>query len=194
MKTKRAKAKPARRLSDAMMEKLPRAEKGTRYGVSDSQVPGLRVRVTATGSKTFLVWRRLEGRQFWTTRYLGKFPGMVVDAARTKAREFLAQIEAGDEYFVADMDHRRAALGHGSGRVDARHVRKVARHAGVSGGAQSVLIIERGIGDSHEHFAGRQVEKGLLRDLGVGFAGGVFGNEIAVEAGRNHVRPPRRTR
>lgn len=95
MKEERAKAHRPQRFSDAMIEKLPRADKGSRYGRSDSQVPGLRVRVTASGSKTFLVWKRLEGHRFWTTRYLGKFPGMTVDEARTKARAFLTQIEQG---------------------------------------------------------------------------------------------------
>jgi len=37
----------------------------------------------------------LEGRQFWTTRYLGKFPGMTVDEARTKARAWLSLIDQG---------------------------------------------------------------------------------------------------
>ncbi|MBN9547106.1 MAG: integrase family protein [Alphaproteobacteria bacterium] len=110
MPQKRAAAKQPRRFSDELIEKLPRAAKGKRYGVSDRMVPGLRVRVTDKGHKAFLIWKRLEGRQFWTTRYLGKFPGMSVDEARTKARAWLALIEQGRDPAIEIKREVRARL------------------------------------------------------------------------------------
>lgn len=110
MPQKRAAAKQPRRFSDELIEKLPRAPKGKRYGVSDRMVPGLRVRVTDKGHKAFLIWKRLEGRQFWTTRYLGKFPGMTVDEARTKARAWLALIEQGKDPSAEAKREVRARL------------------------------------------------------------------------------------
>ena len=44
-----------RLLTDPFIRNLKPAPAGQRYAISDALVPGLRVRVTATGSKTYIV-------------------------------------------------------------------------------------------------------------------------------------------
>jgi hypothetical protein len=51
-----------RRLTDAFIRALPAAKPGQRCAVSDVIVPGLRVRVSDTGHKSFILWRRTDPR------------------------------------------------------------------------------------------------------------------------------------
>ncbi|MEO5811997.1 MAG: site-specific integrase [Rhodanobacter sp.] len=58
------------------------------YRVWDSAVPSLHLRVQPSGVKTFNVqWSRS------TTRSLGKWPGVTVDAARKRARTMLTEVD-----------------------------------------------------------------------------------------------------
>lgn len=59
----------------------------------DEQVNGLLVRVTNKGTKSFMVFRRINGKPKKVT--LGTYPEMTIEQARRKARDVLSQISEG---------------------------------------------------------------------------------------------------
>lgn len=67
----------------------------TRVTYYDVNVPGLAVRVTPAGSKTFIIYKRVLGRPQRIT--LGAFPAMKVEAARREAQALLAEIAEGKD-------------------------------------------------------------------------------------------------
>lgn len=87
-----------------MSEKLPRLNftktsiaalqpKATRYEIQDSKIPGLYVRVTPTGVKTFALVRRINGRLERIT--IGRFPAATPEVARQRAEQLNAEITLG---------------------------------------------------------------------------------------------------
>jgi integrase len=85
------------RLTQARIEKLRPTEK--RYQVPDQECPGLYVRITPAGSKTFtIVARDPAGRQVWR-EVKGAIVGDPLDDVRTKAREGLRRLKAGQDPF-----------------------------------------------------------------------------------------------
>jgi len=69
---------------------LPSAPKGKQIEYRDSHVRGLRLRVGATGAKTFCAVRKVRGR--FIRAVLGRFPELSVERARTLALEKLGDI------------------------------------------------------------------------------------------------------
>jgi hypothetical protein len=49
-------------LTEAFIKALKPAPADTRYSVTDALVPGFSVRVTDKGTKTFILWRRIDPR------------------------------------------------------------------------------------------------------------------------------------
>src|SRR5713226_1306886 len=85
------------RLTQARIEKLRPAEK--RYQVADPECPGLYVRITPAGSKTFtIVARDPAGRQVWR-EVAGAIVGDPLDDVRAKAREGIRRLKAGQVPF-----------------------------------------------------------------------------------------------
>ena len=66
------------------------SDSGKRLEFADSVLPGLRLRVTPTGSKSFCVTRYREGKFIRVT--LGKFPDLTVDQARDMASRILGEV------------------------------------------------------------------------------------------------------
>jgi integrase len=82
-----------KRLTDRSIRQL-RAPPGKRLVVPDGAMPGLYVRVTPGGVRSFcVVTRGPDGRQRWIT--LGKIEHLTVDEAREKAREVVKRVKAG---------------------------------------------------------------------------------------------------
>lgn len=73
------------------LEKKP-APKGKHYDVHDTIVPGLAVRVSETGRRTFVVVKRFAGRKNPTRRALGQYGALTLDGARRKARDWMELI------------------------------------------------------------------------------------------------------
>lgn len=73
---------------------LPLPEAGKRAIYHDTKIQGLQIRVSATGIKTFSVYRRMKGGQPERVT-LGRFPTMTVEQARRQAAAINAEIEAG---------------------------------------------------------------------------------------------------
>ena len=69
-------------------------EGGQRVTYHDTKTPGLTLRVTSAGAKSYCVQKRINGRVERIT--LGKFPGMTIEQARTAAAKVLGTVAAGD--------------------------------------------------------------------------------------------------
>ncbi|QBQ53395.1 tyrosine-type recombinase/integrase [Nitrosococcus wardiae] len=75
------------------LETLPLPPLGKRTTYFDVKAPGLAVRITATGTKTFVVYRKVNGRPERIA--LGRFPAVTVEQARKMAAEVNAVIAKG---------------------------------------------------------------------------------------------------
>jgi integrase len=82
-------------LTDRFLKSVPAAPKGKHADFADSIVPGLAVRVSGTGQKTFVLLNRFPGRKNPTRRALGSYPAMSIEKARTRARGWLDLIQRG---------------------------------------------------------------------------------------------------
>lgn len=73
---------------------LPLPDAGKRDTYHDTKTQGLQLRVSASGVKTFCMYRRVKGGQPERVT-LGRFPAMTVEQARKSAAALNAEIEAG---------------------------------------------------------------------------------------------------
>ena len=80
--------------SKERLNALPLPDTGKRTVYYDTKTPGLQLRVTHTGVKTFSVYRRMKAGQPERVT-LGRFPAMSVEQARQQAAIINAQIEDG---------------------------------------------------------------------------------------------------
>lgn len=78
------------RFTKAAIAELPPAPPGKRVEYADALVNGLRLRVTASGIKSFCVARKRDGKFIRVT--LGRFPDLSIDSARAKALELLGEV------------------------------------------------------------------------------------------------------
>ncbi|MDC1541884.1 integrase family protein [Candidatus Pseudothioglobus singularis] len=74
------------------LDMLPSPEKGRKL-YQDTEVKGLYVRVTTTGTKSFVSYKWLNRKKVWTTH--GQYPSMTIKQARTSARTTLNVISEG---------------------------------------------------------------------------------------------------
>ncbi|MGD9671831.1 MAG: tyrosine-type recombinase/integrase [Hyphomicrobiaceae bacterium] len=93
-----------RRLTETQIAEIKSPRRGQRLEVSDSTVPGLVLRVTPAGVKSYCVRYRHQGRSLRYT--LGKTPPMSLKEARKGATDILARVRAGENPMV---DKRKAA-------------------------------------------------------------------------------------
>jgi integrase len=84
-------------LTDRSIAHLPFAPEGKRRIVWDALVPGFGVRVTDKGVKSFVLVVRYPGSPNPTPRSLGTYGAITLEAARTKAREWLGLIANGTD-------------------------------------------------------------------------------------------------
>jgi integrase len=84
-----------RRLTDRGLKALRPAEPGTRYEIMDTDVPGLGIRVTDKGQRTFILLTRYPGSTNPTRRALGEYNVISLEQARQKAREWQELIRRG---------------------------------------------------------------------------------------------------
>ena len=100
---------PAKRvLTDALLRSLKPAPEGTRYSVPDALVPGLAVRVTDRGAKTFVLAKRWGGSKNPTARAVCRVGELTLAEARTKARRWLEIREQGDDPKELERKQREA--------------------------------------------------------------------------------------
>ena len=76
--------------------------------MADALVPGLKVRVTDKGGKSFVLWRRYGGAPNPAARTLGEVGTLTLAAAREKARNWIALIKQGKDPRELDRARREA--------------------------------------------------------------------------------------
>lgn len=74
------------------IQELPTPQKGKQVEYADTSISGLRLRVGASGIKSFCVVRHRGAKYYRVT--LGRFPEMTIEIARTKALEMLGEVAA----------------------------------------------------------------------------------------------------
>ncbi len=74
----------------------------------DAKTPGLAVQVTAAGTRTFYVYRWVQGKPERTR--LGTFPSMTVEIARARAAEVNAIIARGESPRARKKDKKARAV------------------------------------------------------------------------------------
>jgi len=93
------------RLADRQVKALPSPAKGAKI-VYDIATRGFGVRVTATGSKSFVLNYRIQGRERRLT--IGPYPAWSVTAARKEAEDLRRRIDKGDDPLAEKEDARSA--------------------------------------------------------------------------------------
>jgi integrase len=83
---------------------------GRRYDLWDAVVPGLAVRVTETGHKSFVLVTRYPGATAPTRRSLSEVGAITLSDAREQARTWLAQVKTGIDPKIAAARDRHAKL------------------------------------------------------------------------------------
>lgn len=96
-------------LTDARIRALKPAPAGGRYDVLDSMVPGLIVRVTASGHKAYMLKTRFPGQPWPARRAIADFGAVTIEQARTTARAWLAMCENGLDPKVEVAEQKRQA-------------------------------------------------------------------------------------
>jgi integrase len=88
---------PKRTLNDRMLKALKPAPAGKLYDVMDVVAPGLGVRVSDSGRRTFILVKRFPGRRNPTRRAIGEYGALTLEKAREQARAWLELIKAGKD-------------------------------------------------------------------------------------------------
>lgn len=94
-----------RRLTDTLVRNLSVPGKGSRI-VYDEKIPGFGVRITAGGTRSFILNYWVEGRERRMT--IGQFPSWTAISARTQAQRLKRDIDLGHDP-LAERNEKRAA-------------------------------------------------------------------------------------
>jgi integrase len=98
----------AKVLTDRRLQALGPAPAGKRVLVPDGIVPGLSVRVTDRGTKTFVLVRRYPGSNNPAPRALGEYGALTLEQARSKARLWLDLVQKGIDPRTREDEERGA--------------------------------------------------------------------------------------
>lgn len=109
-----------RRLTDSLVRKLQAPSKGNRI-VYDETVPGFGVRITAGGTRSFILNYWVEGRERRMT--IGQFPSWTAISGRTQAQRLRRDIDLGIDP-LAERNEKRSAptVRHLFERYDLEHL------------------------------------------------------------------------
>jgi integrase len=108
--------------------------------LSDATVPGLKVRVTASGSKAFVFERKSAGRS--TRMTIGSVDTWTIEQARNKARQLAVAMDAGEDPRAAEKTAQRGALT--VGQVWALYVADRKAHWGDRHLAEHLRMVQSG--------------------------------------------------
>jgi integrase len=104
------KKQPRKPLTVRKIEALRPAPSGVRYEIMDTVVSGFGVRVTDRGKRTFVLVGRFPGGKNPTRREIAEVGELTLEAARDKAREWVALIKKGTDPKVEEERRRQAEL------------------------------------------------------------------------------------
>jgi integrase len=93
-----------KQLTDRSIAAFKPAAPGKRQLHYDALVPGLAIRVTDTGAKSFVLVGRFPGSTNPTARAIGRVGAVTLLSARARAREWLAQLAQGIDPASADRN------------------------------------------------------------------------------------------
>src|SRR5262245_15602185 len=93
-------------LTDRAIRSLRPAPRGKRHLVWDAVVPGLALRVTDKGTKSFVLIVRYPGKRNPAPRAIGTYGAISLEAARVRARDWLSSIRAGDDPALREAARR----------------------------------------------------------------------------------------
>jgi integrase len=103
-----------RNLTDRKVKSLKRdrnlEDKLGHYDTWDALTPGLGIRTSKTGRRTFVLMARYPGSRNPTRRALGTYGELTLERARQKARRWLELIRKGIDPAAAEEEERQAAL------------------------------------------------------------------------------------
>src|SRR6266581_7537263 len=91
------------RFNKKLLENVPLPPSGSRFTFHDLEVPGLQLRVTDRGIKSFCVFRRSK-RGAPERITIGRFPTLSVERARVKAKRYLADLGEGISIVAQQRD------------------------------------------------------------------------------------------
>src|SRR5450432_3738467 len=91
------------RFNKKALENVPRPLPGSRFTFHDLEVPGLQLRVTDRGIKSYCVFRRSQ-RGVPERITIGRFPTLSVERARIKAKRHLADLGEGISVVARQRD------------------------------------------------------------------------------------------
>jgi integrase len=113
----------AKHLADSIVKALPKPASGNRI-TYDDKVKGFGVRVTAAGTRAFILnYRTRSGRERRFT--IGSFPDWKVAAARTEATELKRRIDRGDDPMAeVEADRGAKTVAHLCERFEEEHLPK----------------------------------------------------------------------
>ena len=94
-------------LTDLKVRAIRAADTGRRQMVWDARVPGLALRVTDKGRKSFVVMRRIKGEAKPVRRTVGTYPEKSLAAARKKALAWIDLMEAGKDPYSEEARELR---------------------------------------------------------------------------------------
>jgi integrase len=84
---------PQKKLTDAAVKRLKQEEPGRGIEYFDLLLPGFGLRITPKGTKSFVLFTRVRGKQRRIT--IGRYPRKSLQEARDEARDILKQISKG---------------------------------------------------------------------------------------------------
>ena len=90
------------RLTDSFIRKLRPKDKPYSYG--DSEVPGLRIYIEVSGTKTFYYAYKPENKKDWVRIKIGSFAILNVPQARNKAQHYATAILDGKDPVIAKRE------------------------------------------------------------------------------------------
>ena len=90
------------KLSDSLIRKL--RPKVRPYSIGDSEVPGLRIYVEVSGTKSFYYGYRPKNRKNWVRVKIGNFQIINLPKARDKAKQYASDIVDGQDPVIAKRE------------------------------------------------------------------------------------------
>jgi len=154
------------KLTELRLKSLKRPTQG-RLVVVDSEVPGLCFRVTARGSRSWLIRYRVKGRPGQRYNVPGPYPAVTLAAARQRAREIIAAAKRGED--LAEEEQRRAAVAAAAKQDTVANVAEefIRRSLGGRNRAASYVVATRRMFDEHmlPRWRARDIRSITRRDL-----------------------------
>src|SRR5215831_14568113 len=86
---------PKKLLTDKFVMNLKPSARGRRLIVNDIAVPGLAVRITPNGHRSYILGARFPGSKHFARRVIGEVGVLSLATAREQAREWLVAIKQG---------------------------------------------------------------------------------------------------